>query len=69
MVFYRRTNKKEYKSQIWKHNICYNNVITIQNDILIAKVLDGSAKKTACYWYAQYKGHAGMQCNKYFTEV
>ena len=37
---------KEYKLQILKHNICHTNVIAIQDAILIAKILDGSAKKT-----------------------
>ncbi len=44
-AFYRRTNKKEYESQILKHNICHTNVIAMQDAILIAKVLDGSAKR------------------------
>lgn len=44
-VFYKQTNKKEYKLQILKHNIHNTNVITMQNIILIAKVLDDSTKK------------------------
>lgn len=44
-AFYRKTNKKEYKSLILKHNECHTNVITMQNGILIAKVLDGNIKK------------------------
>ncbi len=37
------TNKKEYESQILKHNICHTNVIATQDAILMTKVLDGSA--------------------------
>ena len=44
-VFYGKTNKKEYKSQILEHNICYTNVIAMQDTILIAKVLVWSVKK------------------------
>ena len=44
-AFYRRTNKKKYKSQILKHNICHTNIIAIQDTILIAKVPDRSANK------------------------
>ena len=40
-AFYRKTSKKEYKSQILKHNICHTNVIAI----LINKILVGSTKK------------------------
>ncbi len=47
-VFYRQTNKKKYELQILKHNIYYINIITLQNIILIAKVLDMSTKKIAC---------------------
>ncbi len=42
-ALYGWTNKKEYKSQILKHNIRYTNVIAMQNAILMAKVLDESA--------------------------
>ena len=41
----------------------------MQDAILIAKVLDRSVKKTACYWYAQCKNHTGMQYNKYFAKI
>ncbi len=44
-AFYGRTNKKEYESQILKHNICHTNVIAMQDAILMAKVLDESAKR------------------------
>ncbi len=44
-TFYGQTNKKEYESQILKYNICYTNVIVIQDAILIAKVLDESARR------------------------
>lgn len=37
-AFYKRTNKKEYKSRILEHNICYINIIAIQDVILIAKI-------------------------------
>lgn len=43
--FHEWTNKNEYKSQILNHNICYTNVIAIQNTILIAQILIKSAKK------------------------
>ncbi len=44
-IFYGRTNKKEYKLQILKHNIRHTNVIAIQDAILMAKVLDRSEKR------------------------
>ena len=44
-IFYRRTNKKEYEMQNLEHDICYTNVIVIQNVILIAKVPFGGVKK------------------------
>ncbi len=44
-TFYGRTNKKEYESQILKYNIRHTNIIAIQDAMLIAKVLDGSAKR------------------------
>lgn len=44
-AFYRRTNKKEYKLWFLKYNIYYTNVITMQDVILIAKMLVGSTKK------------------------
>lgn len=44
-VFYKWTNKKKYKSQILKHNIRYTNVIAMQNAIIKAKLLIGSAIK------------------------
>ena len=43
--FYKKNNKKKYKSQILKYNICYINVIVIQNAILIAKILVERNKK------------------------
>lgn len=45
MAFYRRTSKKKYESQILIHNICYINVIAMQDAILMAKVLNKSDKK------------------------
>lgn len=48
-VFYRWTNKKEYKSQILEYNIYHTNVIAIQDAILIAKMLVGNIKKKAYY--------------------
>lgn len=59
-AFYGRTNKKEYESQILKYNIRHTNVITMQNVILMAKVLNRSAKKNI---------HAGMQSKKCFARV
>lgn len=44
-TFYKGTNKKEYKSQIFIHNIGHTNVIAIQNAILMTKILDGNVKK------------------------
>ncbi len=44
-AFYRQSNKKEYESQILKHNICHTNIIVMQDAILMAKVLDGSTKR------------------------
>ncbi len=44
-AFYGQTNKKEYESQILKHNIRHTNVITMQDAILIAKVLDENTKR------------------------
>ncbi len=44
-AFYEQTNKKEYELQILKHNIRHTYVIAIQDAILMAKVLDRSAKK------------------------
>ena len=44
--FYRRINKKKYKSQILKHNIHYTNVIIMQNVIFIVKICICSAKNT-----------------------
>lgn len=46
-IFYRRTHKKEYKSQILYHNIRYTNVIILQNTILNTKLLNGSTKKNS----------------------
>ncbi len=44
-AFYGRTNKKKYESQILKQNICHTNIIAMQDAILMAKVLDGGAKR------------------------
>ena len=44
-TFYGKTNKKKYELQILEHNICYTNVIAMQNTILIVKVPVGSVKK------------------------
>lgn len=43
--FYKKTNKKEYKFQILKHNIYHTNVIIIQDNILIAKILVENVRK------------------------
>ncbi len=37
-AFYNRTNKKEYKSQIWQYNIWYTNIITMKKVIILEKV-------------------------------
>ncbi len=44
-AFYSRTNKKKYELQILKHNIRHTNGIAMQDFILMAKVLDRTAKK------------------------
>ena len=44
-AFNRKTNKKEYKSQILEYNIYHTNVIVIQDFILLVKVPVGSVKK------------------------
>ena len=36
-VFYDKTNKKEYKLQIWQHNICHTNIIVMKNLIILKK--------------------------------
>ena len=38
--FYNRTNKKKYDAQIWQHNICYINVITMKDVIISKKALE-----------------------------
>lgn len=37
-AFYHITNKKEYKSQIWQHNIYYMNIIVMKEVIILEKV-------------------------------
>lgn len=44
-AFYKRTNKKKYESRILEYNIYHTNIITMQDTILIAKILVRSAKK------------------------
>lgn len=44
-AFYRRINKKKYDLQILIHNIRHINIISMQDIILIAKVLDKNDKK------------------------
>ena len=34
-VFYNRTNKKKYNSQIWQHNIRHTNIIAMKDVIII----------------------------------
>lgn len=36
-VFYNKTNKKEYKSQIWQYNIRNTNIIAMKNIIILEK--------------------------------
>ena len=36
-AFYNRTNKKEYKSQIWKHNMPHTYIIAIKYVIFLEK--------------------------------
>lgn len=44
-AFYKGINKKKYKLQILKYNICHTNIIAMQNIILTTKVLNRSVKK------------------------
>lgn len=44
-AFYGQINKKKYKSEILKHNICHTKVIAIKDTILIVKVLNKIVKK------------------------
>ena len=44
-AFYEKINKKKWKLQILKHNICYINVIAMQDFILIVKIPVKSTKK------------------------
>ncbi len=37
-AFYNRTNKKEYESQIWQHNVRYTNIIAMKDVIISEKV-------------------------------
>ena len=36
-AFYNQTNKKEYKSQIWQHNVPHTNIIAIKDVIISQK--------------------------------
>ena len=47
-AFYRKTNKKKYKSQILEYNIYYTNIIAMQDSILITKIPIESVKKKTC---------------------
>ena len=37
-AFYNRSNKKEYKLQIWQHNVGHINIITIKDVIILEKI-------------------------------
>ncbi len=37
-AFYNRTNKKEYESQIWQHNVQHTNIIAMKDVIILEKV-------------------------------
>lgn len=37
-AFYNKSNKKEYKLQIWQHNMYYTNIIVIKDVIILEKV-------------------------------
>ncbi len=51
-AFYNRINKKEYKSQIWQHNVRHTNIIAMK-DVIISekarekKLSEGPADTTA----------------------
>ena len=66
-AFYKRIKKKEYKLQILKHNICYANVITIQDVILIAKVPVESAKKRSMLLICLMKRLQGYAVQQMFS--
>ncbi len=36
-VFYNKPNKKEYDLQIWRHNVCYTNIIAMKDVIILEK--------------------------------
>ena len=36
-AFYNRTNKKEYESQIWQHNVRHTNIIAMKEVIILEK--------------------------------
>lgn len=44
-AFYDKTNKKEYKSQIWQHNICHTNIIAMKNLIILKKTKEKKRSK------------------------
>ena len=44
-AFYRQTSNKKYKLQILKYKIHHTNIIFMQNNIFIAKILVKSSKK------------------------
>lgn len=44
-VFYKKINKKKYKSQILKHNIRYTKIVAIQDVIPKVKILFENIKK------------------------
>ena len=44
-IFYKKTNKKKYDLQNLEYIICHIKIMTLQDAILIAKVLVRSAKK------------------------
>ena len=37
-AFYNRTNKKEYESQIWQHNVRHTNIIAMKDVIISEKI-------------------------------
>ena len=39
-AFYNRTNKKEYDTQIWQHNVRHTNIIAMKDVIISKKVLE-----------------------------
>ena len=44
-AFYNKTNKKEYKLQVWQYNIWYTNIIAIKKVIILKKTKEKMLSK------------------------